>query len=44
MWFRVNAVTGRWEDEKTNPMEGMTEEEKEYEAIKLVNTLDKLQR
>jgi len=40
----VNPITGRYEEPKPSPMEGMTEEQKEYEAIQLVNQLDKLQR
>lgn len=40
----INPVTGRVEDEQLNPMEGMTEEQKEYEAMKLVNMFDKLSR
>jgi len=40
----VNPITGRWEEPKPSPMEGMTEEQKEYEAMQLVNKLDKLQR
>ena len=41
---RVNPVTGRWEEEKSNPMEGMTDEQKEYEAEELLKIMDKLQR
>lgn len=41
---RINPVTGRVEDEQPNPMEGMTEEQKELEAMKLVNMFDKLSR
>ena len=37
-------MTGRWEEAKADPMEGMSEEQKEYEAMQLVNALDKLQR
>ena len=40
--FRVNPVTGRWEDEK--PAEEMSDERKEYEAMKLVEQLDKITR
>jgi len=40
----VNPVTGRWEEDKPSPMEGMTEEQKEYEAMQLVNKMDQLQR
>jgi len=37
-------VTGRVEEKLPNPMEGMTDEQKEYEAMKLVNMFDKLSR
>lgn len=37
-------MTGRVEEEPPNPMEGMTEEQKEHEAMKLVNMFDKLSR
>ncbi|XP_043938755.1 synembryn-A [Protopterus annectens] len=40
----INPVTGRVEEKLANPMEGMTEEQKEYEAMKLVNMFDKLSR
>lgn len=43
-YFSVNPVTGRYETEKSNPFEGMSDEQKEYEAMKLVNAMDKLQR
>ena len=43
-FVRINPVTGRWEDEKPDPMAGMTDEQKEYEAEKLLNVMDKLQR
>lgn len=41
---RINPVTGVVEDERPDPMEGMTEEQKELEAMKLVNMFDKLSR
>ncbi|KAG5273422.1 hypothetical protein AALO_G00151150 [Alosa alosa] len=41
---QINPVTGRVEAEQPNPMEGMTEEQKELEAMKLVNMFDKLSR
>lgn len=37
-------MTGRVEEKLPNPMEGMTEEQKEHEAMKLVNMFDKLSR
>ncbi|KAM3608897.1 uncharacterized protein V6R79_006487 [Siganus canaliculatus] len=40
----INPVTGVVEEEQPNPMEGMTEEQKEYEAMKLINMFDKLSR
>ncbi|XP_053546819.1 synembryn-A [Bombina bombina] len=40
----INPVTGRVEEKQPNPMEGMTEEQKEYEAMKLVSMFDKLSR
>lgn len=40
----INPVTGRYETVKSNPFEGMTDEQKEYEAMKLVEAMDKLQR
>ena len=42
--YSVNPITGRWEEPRPSPMEGMTDEQKEYEAMQLVNKLDKLQR
>ncbi|XP_069132114.1 synembryn-A-like [Argopecten irradians] len=39
----VNPVTGRWEQDKPDPFEGMSEEQKEFEAMKLVNMMHKLQ-
>ncbi|XP_023580135.1 synembryn-A isoform X1 [Trichechus manatus latirostris] len=40
----INPVTGRVEEKPPNPMDGMTEEQKEHEAMKLVNMFDKLSR
>ncbi|CAB1416384.1 unnamed protein product [Pleuronectes platessa] len=40
----INPITGVVEEEQPNPMEGMTEEQKEYEAMKLVRMFDKLSR
>ncbi|XP_062137812.1 synembryn [Drosophila sulfurigaster albostrigata] len=37
-----NPVLGCVEQPKRNPLEGMSEEQKEYEALQLVNLLDKL--
>uniref|UniRef100_A0A3Q3K3U8 Synembryn n=1 Tax=Monopterus albus TaxID=43700 RepID=A0A3Q3K3U8_MONAL len=39
---RINPVTGRVEAEQPNPMEGMTEEEKEEEARRLIMLFNKL--
>eukprot|EP00062_Callorhinchus_milii_P027968 gi/632991931/ref/XP_007884846.1/ PREDICTED: synembryn-A-like [Callorhinchus milii] len=40
----INPVTGRVEEKLPDPMEGMTEEQKEYEAMKLISMFDKLSR
>ncbi|XP_054454493.1 synembryn-A [Anoplopoma fimbria] len=41
---RINPVTGRVEAEQPDPMEGMTEEEKEEEAKRLIMIFNKLSR
>ena len=41
---QVNPVTGRVEPPRRNPMEGLSEEQKEFEAMQLVNKIDQLQR
>jgi len=41
---RINPVTGRVEEEQPDPMEGMTEEEKEAEALNLINIFNRLSR
>ena len=35
-------MTGCWEPPHTNPMDGMSEEQKEYEAVQLANLMAKL--
>uniref|UniRef100_UPI00398F6363 chaperone Ric-8A-like isoform X1 n=1 Tax=Pristiophorus japonicus TaxID=55135 RepID=UPI00398F6363 len=40
----INPVTGRVEEKLPDPMEGMTDEQKEYEAMKLVSMFSKLSR
>ncbi|KAF7215093.1 chaperone Ric-8A isoform X1 [Nothobranchius furzeri] len=40
----INPITGVVQDEQPDPMEGMTEEQKEHEAMKLINMFDKLSR
>ncbi|KRX40573.1 Synembryn-A, partial [Trichinella murrelli] len=40
----INPVLGCVETPKPNPMEGMTEEEKEHEAVQLVNQIDSLMK
>ena len=42
MLLRINPVTGCYEEPKPDPMAGMTAEQKEYEAIRLVEMIDKL--
>ncbi|KAK2832733.1 hypothetical protein Q5P01_016622 [Channa striata] len=41
---RINLVTGRVEAEQPDPMEGMTEEEKEEEARNLIGMINRLSR
>lgn len=41
---RVNPVVGCVEPDRPSPFEGMTEEQKEYEAMKLVSLIDELQK
>lgn len=43
-FLRINPITGRWEEAKMNPTDEMSDDQKEYEAMRLVNDLDKLQR
>uniref|UniRef100_A0A674F239 Synembryn n=1 Tax=Salmo trutta TaxID=8032 RepID=A0A674F239_SALTR len=40
----INPITGHVEEPMPNPIEDMTEDQKEYEAQKLVNMFDKLSR
>ncbi|XP_030378652.1 synembryn [Scaptodrosophila lebanonensis] len=40
----INPVSGCYEMPKHNPFEGMSEEQKEYEAVQLVSLIDKLQK
>ncbi|KAJ8002946.1 hypothetical protein DPEC_G00164240 [Dallia pectoralis] len=40
----INPITGHVEEPMPNPMEEMTDEQKEYEAQKLVNMFDRLSR
>ena len=39
---RVNPVSGYVEPERPSPFEGMSEEQKEHEAVKLANIIDRL--
>ncbi|XP_054713021.1 synembryn-A-like [Uloborus diversus] len=39
---KINPVLGCYQEPSPNPMEGMTEEQKEYEALQLVNMMDKM--
>merc|ERR1712062_330071 len=39
---KINPVTGHVEPPKVSPFEGMTEEQKEYEANRLANLIHKL--
>ncbi|XP_049825743.1 synembryn [Aethina tumida] len=38
----INPVVGCYEEPRPNPMENMSDEQKEYEAIRLVNLIDSL--
>lgn len=38
----MNPVTGYIKPEGPDPMAGMTEEQKEYEAMKLMNAMNKM--
>lgn len=40
----INPITGHVEEPMPNPIEEMTEEQKEYEGQNLVNLFDKLSR
>lgn len=40
----INPVVGCYEPPRPDPFEGMSEEQKEYEAMKLVNLIDQLDR
>ncbi|XP_046395436.1 synembryn-A [Ischnura elegans] len=40
----INPVTGCFEPPRPNPTEGMSDEQKEFEAMQLVNMMDKLTR
>lgn len=39
---KINPVLGCYQEPAPNPMEGMTEEQKEYEAMQLVNMMDRM--
>lgn len=41
---KINLVTGRVEAEQPDPMEGLTEEEKEEEACRLISMINRLSR
>ncbi|XP_036416671.1 synembryn-A [Colossoma macropomum] len=41
---KINLVTGRVEEQQPDPMEGMTEEEKEAEAVRLISMFNRLSR
>lgn len=44
MEHAINPVTGCFEPPRPNPFENMSDEQKEYEAMKLVNLIDQLDR
>lgn len=41
---RINPIIGCIEEARRNPLEGMSEEQKEFEAMRLVNMIDQLSR
>lgn len=41
---RINPVLGCYEEPRPSPLEGMSEEQKEFEAMQLVNMMNKLAR
>ena len=40
--YRVNPVSGYVEPQRQSPFAGMSEEQKEHEAVKLANIIDRL--
>lgn len=44
MQHTINPVLGCYEPPRPNPFEGMSDEQKEYETMKLVNLMDQLNR
>lgn len=42
--IRINPVTGCVEEQRGNPLEGMSDEQKEYEARELVGLIEKMSR
>lgn len=44
MRHQINPVVGCYEPPRPSPFEGMSEEQKEYEAMKLVNLMQELNR
>lgn len=41
---QINPVLGCTEQQRPSPLDGMTEEQKEFEAVQLMNLMDKMQR
>ncbi|KAI1309411.1 Synembryn-A [Halotydeus destructor] len=39
---KINPIIGCYENPKPNPLEGMSDEQKEYEAMRLVNAIEKM--
>ena len=44
MQHAINPVLGCYQDPPPNPFEGMSEEQKEHETMKLVNLMEKLNK
>lgn len=41
---QINPIVGCYEPPRPDPMAGMSEEQKEYEAMKLVEQIDKMMK
>jgi Guanine nucleotide exchange factor synembryn len=41
---RINPIVGCFEEPRPDPTENMSDEQKEYEAVKLVEKIDQLSR
>jgi hypothetical protein len=44
LFNRINPIVGCFEEPRPDPTENMSDEQKEYEAVKLVEKIDQLSR